>query len=47
VRLLVPGCAITTPNLAAAIAQVEEERRVWELAGAKGTTSLMAQILDV
>jgi hypothetical protein len=26
------------------ISQAEEERRVWEMAGAKGITSLMAQL---
>jgi hypothetical protein len=32
------------PSMTAAITQPEEERRVWDMAGAKGITSLMAQL---
>jgi hypothetical protein len=31
-----------SPSLAAALSHAEEERAVWELAGAKGITFLMA-----
>jgi hypothetical protein len=33
-----------SPNLVAALSQAEEERAVWELAGAKEITFLMAQL---
>jgi hypothetical protein len=33
-----------SPSLAAALSQAEEDRVVWELAGAKGITFLMAQL---
>jgi hypothetical protein len=33
-----------SPNLAATLNQAEEERVVWELAGAKGITFLVAQL---
>jgi hypothetical protein len=32
------------PSMTAAITQAEEKRRVWEMAEAKGITSLMAQL---
>jgi hypothetical protein len=32
------------PNMAACLTQADEERRVWELAGAKGISFLMAQL---
>jgi hypothetical protein len=32
-----------TPCMAAAMTQAEEERKVWELAGARGVSYLMAQ----
>jgi hypothetical protein len=32
------------PSLAAAMAQAEEEKRAWELAGAKGISFLVAQV---
>jgi hypothetical protein len=35
------------PNLVAALAQAEEETKVWELAGAKGISSLYAQLPGV
>jgi hypothetical protein len=35
------------PNFAAAPAQAEEETKVWELAGAKGISSLDAQLPGV
>jgi hypothetical protein len=34
-------------NMAMAVTQAEEERKVWELAGAKGTSSLMEQLPGV
>jgi hypothetical protein len=33
-----------TPNLAVGLAQAAEERKMWELAGAKGVSFLMAQL---
>jgi hypothetical protein len=33
--------------MAMAVTQAEEERKVWELAGAKGISSLMAQLPGV
>jgi hypothetical protein len=32
------------PNLVAAVSQVDEERKFWELAGARGISYLMAQL---
>jgi hypothetical protein len=32
------------PSLAACLAHAEDERRIWELAGAKGITFLVAQL---
>jgi hypothetical protein len=34
------------PSLAAALSQADEERSVWEMAGAKGISSLMAQLQE-
>jgi hypothetical protein len=33
------------PNMAACLSQADEERRVWELAGAKGISFLMAHVM--
>jgi hypothetical protein len=33
-----------SPSLVAALRQAEEERAIWELAGAKGINFLMAQL---
>jgi hypothetical protein len=34
------------PNIVAAVSQADEERKMWELAGARGITYLMAQLPD-
>jgi hypothetical protein len=33
-----------TPNLAVGLAQVAEDRKLWELAGAKGVSFFMARL---
>jgi hypothetical protein len=34
------------PNIVAAVSQADEERKMWELASARGITYLMAQLPD-
>jgi hypothetical protein len=40
------GCVFDgiAPNMAVAVSQADEERKIWELTGARGITYLMAQL---
>jgi hypothetical protein len=34
------------PNMVVVVSQADEERKIWELTGARGITHLMAHLLD-